>query len=350
MTEFADIIGHRRVTSLLERERQHPAQSYLFVGPAGVGKATTARIFASALLCPDDWHHDEPCRSCRRVASGNHPDLVVVEPEGATMTVDQIRQTVVASNLSPGEGSTTVFLLDDAGMMNDSAANAILKTLEEPSVSTVFILIAESTEDLPDTIASRCRVVPFARVTTEEVSEALEKMGVDGTAATEAARIAGGRPGIALSVATEPRVADFRKAWIGVPSQVGKGPGSASELANELIHASDPLLEAIKVRQAQEAVETARDKERQKRELTRSTQALLINGLELLASVYVDAAAAQHGAAIRNADIPLEDLIAASPERSVANAERVMDASVDIRMNMRPGLVLTNLLVDLGRG
>ena len=122
------------------------------------------------------------------------------------------------------------------------------------------------------------------------------------------------------------------------------------ELADELLHASDPLLEAIKARQAQELVETARDRERQKRELTRSTQALLVNGLELLASVYVDGAAAQHGAAVRNADIPMEELIAVSPERAVANAERVLDAAVDIRMNLRPGLVLTNLLVDLGRG
>lgn len=346
--DFEDVIGHRRVTDLLERERHHPAQSYLFVGPAGVGKATTARIFAAALLCPDGWDHDEPCRSCRRVASGNHPDLVVVEPEGAQMNVDQVRATILASSLTPVEGRRKVFLLDEAGTMTDGAANALLKTLEEPSVSTIFILVAESVDDLPETIASRCRVIPFSRVATEEVSSALVAQGVAGGSAEEAARIAGGRPGIALSVATEPKVAEFRKAWISVPSRVGGGPGSASELAEELLASAEPLLAAIKARQESEAVETSRDRERHKRELNRATQALTVNGLELLASVYVDAAAAQHGAPVRNADIPMEELIAVSPERAIANAERILDSVVDVRRNLRPGLVVTNLLIELG--
>lgn len=348
--DFADVIGHRRVTDLLDRERVHPAQSYLFVGPSGVGKATTARIFAAALLCPEEWRHDEPCRSCRRVASGNHPDLAFIEPEGAQMNVEQVRSTVLASNLSPVEGRRKVFLLDEAGTMTDGAANALLKTLEEPSVSTIFLLIAESVEDLPDTIASRCRVVPFSRVATDEVSGALVALGVEEGPAEEAARIAGGRPGIAMSVAMEPRVAEFRQAWIGVPAKVGGGPGSASELADDLLAASEPLLEAIRRRQAEEASETARDRDRQKRELNRATQSLTVNGLELLASVYVDAAAAQHGAPVRNADIPLVDLIAVAPDRAIAHAEAVLDAVVDIRRNLRPGLVLTNLLVELGHG
>src|SRR5690606_37227607 len=235
---------------LLDRERLQPTQSYLFVGPAGVGKATVAKVFAAALLCPEGWAHAEPCRSCARVASGNHPDLVVVEPEGTSMTVDQVRSTVLASNLAPVEGRRKVFLLDDAGTMTDGAANALLKTLEEPSVSTVFIVIAESVDDLPATIASRCRVIPFSRVTTGEVADALTRLGVDPTAADEAARIAGGRPGLALSAATEPRLSVFRQVWIGVPARVGKGPGSAVELADELLAASEPLLEAIRARQA----------------------------------------------------------------------------------------------------
>lgn len=349
MTSFGDIIGHHRVTELLERERLRPSQSYLFVGPAGVGKATVARVFAAALLCPEAWAHDEPCRSCRRVASGNHPDLVVVEPEGTVMTVDQVRTTVLASNLAPVEGRRKVFLLDDGGTMTDGAANALLKTLEEPSVSTIFIVVAESPEDLPETIASRCRVVPFSRVTTGEVADALTRMGVEAGAADEVARIAGGRPGLALSVVQEPRVSHFRQAWITVPSRVGGGPGAAVELADELVAASEPLLEAIRARQAAEPVESARDRDRQKRELARATQALLVNGLELLASVYADAAAAQHGGAVRNSDVPLEELISVTPERAVRNAERVLDAAVDIRSNLRPGLVLANLLVDLGR-
>lgn len=345
---FTGIIGHGRLTQLLAAETRKPAQAYLFVGPSGVGKASAARIFAAGLLCPEAWEHEDPCRSCRRVASGNHPDLLLVEPDGAsTVGVDRIRATILAASLAPVEGDRKVFIIDEASTMTDGAANALLKTLEEPSRSTHFILIAESEDDLPSTIASRCRVLQFGRVSEGLITAGLTSRGIDSSRAGEAARISSGRPGLAILLATGDRIAEFRQAWIGVPPRVTTDPGDAGRLAGELTQSTSPLLDTIRERHAGEGAETKRDRERQQRELRRAGQELLGNGLEILASVYADCAAAQFGGPIRNTDLPMADLISATPHDAVRNAEKCLEAVVALRRNQRPLLVLTTLVMDL---
>ena len=212
VTRFDTIVGHRGVIELLEREIIEPAQSYLFVGPSNVGKATIARRFAAALLCGED----QACFG--RVLAGVHPDLVLVEPEGrASITVDQARRVVSQATRTPLESDRKVFLLEEGGMMNDEAANALLKTLEEPTPATVFVIVTETEDDLPDTVASRCRTVVLGRVSEPEVAAGLTNLGIEEDQAIEAARIAGGRPGLALALATEPQVADYRRLWLSIP-------------------------------------------------------------------------------------------------------------------------------------
>ena len=108
---FTGVIGHARVIELLRRDAPEPAQAYLFTGPESVGKALLAKRFAAAILCPTQGVHDLECRSCRLVAAGSHPDVSVIEPEGATsLGVDQIRSVVTRAALRPVEGPRTVFL------------------------------------------------------------------------------------------------------------------------------------------------------------------------------------------------------------------------------------------------
>ncbi len=347
---FSEVIGHRPLLALLEREAATPTQAYLFVGPASVGKATVARRFAALLLCGGD----EPGR--RRVVAGLHPDLTLVEPDGRTsLTVDQARATVARAVLAPVEADRKVILFEEAGVMTEEAASALLKSLEEPTPTTVFILVAEAEHDLPPTIASRCRTVLFGRVTDDELVAALQDRGVEGEQAQRAAAASGGRPGLALLLATRPEVAAYRRAWLSVPSRLSAQPGNAFRLAEELAAAAGPLLAAIDERQRAEREQVEQEsslgrtlQERQERERRRAVGVLHVTGLEILASWYRDAAAAQLGAPVRNRDIPAAGLTALTPAAAVVAAGRVLAAIAALEANQRPQLAFAALFSDLG--
>ena len=347
---ISGVIGHRSVAAVLERDVASPAHAYLFVGPLGVGKAAVARRFAAQILCGED----EGCRS--RVMRGFHPDLVLVEPEGrSAITVDQARNTVALANLAPVEGERKIFVLEEGGAMNDEAANALLKTLEEPTASTVFIIVAESEDDLPETVASRCRTVVFGRVAEEEIIAGLIERGVDKERAQQASRITGGRPGLAISLATKADVASFRNVWLSVPMRLSEHPGDGYRLADELTRAAEPLLAALKERQADEAARLEKEgglskavEQRQTRELKRAAIALHVSGLEILAGFYRDAAAAQLGAPVRNPDIPVPALARLRPRQAVRNADRILEAIEAVEANQRPQLALAALFADIG--
>ncbi len=329
MSVFGSVIGHERIVEVLTAEADNPTHAYLFVGPTGVGKATVARAFAALLLAGASAPEDV----AGRIGRNNHPDLTVVVPQGRTMLgVDQARATVAAATRTPVEADRKVFLFEEAGAMSESAANALLKTIEEPTASTVFILIVESEDDLPDTVASRSRTVQFGRVPDDVIESALSQRGVASDRAAEASRIAGGRPGLAIALATSPDVAGYRRQWLDVPKHVSASPGQAFRLADEVLAAAEPLVEQIE----------------DERAAHRARQSLLITGLEILAGWYADAAAAQFGAPQRNRDIPVHDLVQVEPREAVANAERVLDAVMAVKENQRPQLVLANLFTGLG--
>lgn len=347
---FDDVVGHRAVVEVLARDIVEPAHAYLFVGPLGVGKATVARRFAAGLLCGDG----ERCQ--RRVLRGLHPDVVLIEPDGrASITVDQARNTVALASLAPVEGDRKVFVFEEGGAMNDEAANALLKTLEEPTASTIFIIIAESEDDLPETVASRCRTVVFGRVAEADIVVGLERHGVGEERAEQAARISGGRPGLAISLATRADVAAFRNAWMSVPLQLSEHPGDGYRLADQVASAAEPLMSALKERLGDEAATLEAEgglsktvEQRHARELKRAIVALHVSGLEILSGYYRDVAAAQLGAGVRNPDIPAPALTRLTPRRAIQNAERVLEAIEAIEANQRPQLALAALFADIG--
>ncbi|HEY6627840.1 MAG TPA: DNA polymerase III subunit [Acidimicrobiia bacterium] len=338
---FSGIIGHSRVIELLRRDAPEPAQAYLFVGPESVGKALLAKQFAAAVLCSSQGVHDIECRSCRLVGAESHPDVSMVEPEGATsLGVDQIRSVVTRAALRPVEGPRTVFLLPEAGSMTDQAANALLKTLEEPAAAVVFLLVAESEDDFPATVASRCRTVHVGRVPLAELVAALEERGLGTDEATNVAVVSGGRPGLALALMNRPEVAQFRDLWLAIPGRVTPRPGDGQRLAMEVLEEIGPL--------AERSVPAEVGKEAQQRARRRSEQSLLVNGLEILASWYADSASLQMGGPVKNSDLSLAAFTDVNPRKAVMSAEHVLDAVVDIQGSLRRELVLATLVTGLG--
>jgi hypothetical protein len=333
---FDDIIGHEGVIELLEAELTRPAQAYLFVGPQSVGKEAMALRFAAGLLGGVD---DDRAR--RLALARSHPDLRVLEPEGATsLGVDQAREVVARASLTPVEASRTVFLFPDAGAMTESAANALLKTLEEPLAEVVFLLVAESEDDFPPTVASRCRTVHMGRVPLSSLVEALTERGLSTDAANGVAIVAGGRPGLALALMSRPEVARFRDLWLSIPGQVTPHPGDGHRLATVVLEQLAPMVD--------DAVPDDLAKDTEQRARRRAEMSLLVSGLEILASWYADSAALQLGGPIRNSDLDLASLTDVAPRRAVSSAEAVLDAVVDIQANLRRELVLANLFASLG--
>lgn len=336
-----ELIGHGEVTELLNRELKEPSHAYLFTGPAGVGKATVAREFARLLLCPEAGDHALPCSSCRRVGSGNHPDLVVVEPEGrASLGVDTARSMVTQAVLSPVESHRRVFLVDDAGLMTEQAANAMLKTLEEPTAVVTFLIVSESDDDFPPTVASRCRVIRFGRVPEAELTEALTERGMEAEEARVLAMVSGGRPGLALQLGPGSPVAELRRAWLSLPVRFSGRPGDGFSLAEEMMTSIEPL--AAEIAGAVAGGAELRDRARR-----RATQSLLASGLEILASFYLDAASLQLGGPIRNRDVPLAELTHVSPAVAIRAATLILDAVVDLSGNLRPIPVLAALFTAI---
>ncbi|MBF0184648.1 MAG: DNA polymerase III subunit delta' [Magnetococcales bacterium] len=177
------IIGHATVLANLQRamDNHHPGHAHLFFGPPGIGKATVAAAFVQALFCPQRERHGGSgcgqCPPCRKVASGNHGDLVSVTVlEGKTrIGVDQVRQLAGFFSLTPMEAPWKVAIVDDAAEMNEAAANALLKTLEEPPARSLLILITHQAGRLLPTIRSRCLKTRFTPLTQSEMQQILRQ-------------------------------------------------------------------------------------------------------------------------------------------------------------------------------
>ncbi|MGQ9654476.1 MAG: DNA polymerase III subunit delta' [Thermodesulfobacteriota bacterium] len=174
---LSDVVGHARPVKILMQTLAsgRVAHAYMFAGPDGVGKATLAFNFAKALQCQGRGVDAcDSCVACAKVSRGNHPDVLLVEPQGSQIRIDQIRDLQRRMVYRPLVGSRRCVIMDRAHDMNLQAANALLKVLEEPPEGNVMILITRSTSVLPPTIVSRCQVIQFSPLSPEEVARCLQ--------------------------------------------------------------------------------------------------------------------------------------------------------------------------------
>jgi len=165
--------GQPRAEVLLNAGLREPAHAYLLHGPAGTGKRDAARAFAAELLGCD----------VRRIVPGSHPDLAMIEPEGESLLVDQVHELSGALRYRPQEAVRRVGIVDEADRLNRDAANAFLKTLEEPPGDVVLILIADDVQRVLPTVRSRCQPIAFPPLAAGAIAARLTATGVDAAAA-----------------------------------------------------------------------------------------------------------------------------------------------------------------------
>ncbi|MCC6346162.1 MAG: DNA polymerase III subunit delta' [Nitrospirales bacterium] len=197
-----DIIGQEKALKILfgTLRRDRVPSTVLLSGDAGIGKMRSAVNYAKAVNCPSPVEDDccDRCASCRKTDTGVHPDVATLLPEEGEIKIDAVRRLEEALSLKPFEGRRKVVIVDDADAMNLNAANAFLKTLEEPPRDSLILLVASNPDGLPDTIRSRCTTVRFYPLPDEECRRVLSG-AVEAGALDAVLRLSMGRPGLALS-------------------------------------------------------------------------------------------------------------------------------------------------------
>jgi DNA polymerase-3 subunit delta' len=265
---FGEIFGQKPAIDLLRRALRSGRlpHALLFHGPEGVGKGTTARALASALLCQENA--DDACgrcEACLKMRHRSHPDLLVVrrlsskikeagpmddapEPRAgekgsselsSVIRIFQIRQLAEHATYAPREGRFRVFIIDPADRMNQESQNALLKTLEEPPSDSILILVASRPHLLLPTVRSRCLAVGFSPLPADELAALLERTGVPEDEAMPRAALSEGRPGRALELdldslrAQRDRLMTALTSLAGAPDAVAELPALAADLAGK---------------------------------------------------------------------------------------------------------------------
>lgn len=297
---WAASVGQDEAVALLRGAVPAPVHAYLFIGPSGTGKRRTARAFSAALLC--DSGGCGVCRNCALALRSEHPDVVEIEREGAAILLEQANQIIRAASLSPMEGTRKVLVLDEFHLLHADAAARLLKTVEEPPRGTVFLILADQL--VPDliTIASRCVRVPFHGLSEDTIIATLQRGGIDGPAAVEAARACGGDLDRARLLASDPALASRREAFAAVPSRLDGSGTRVVQIVEELQRLIDAAVEPLTRKHEDEIAEievrakqfnekvTGKTKlaERHKREIRKHRTNELRAGLGVIASVYRD--------------------------------------------------------------
>jgi len=346
---WATVVGQPEAVGLLREATTAPVHAYMFVGPPGTGRMEAARAFAGALFAggTDDPGGAGADRHRRLATEGLHPDLVLIQPEGRALLVAETAAITREGSRSPVEAVRKVVVVDRFETAEPEAAAGLLKTIEEPPASTVFILLVEEVPEEHITVASRCVRVDFPPLTNEVVVQALVADSVDETLAGALAVAAAGRLDRARLLAGDPAFMGRRDAWRSVPDRLdGTGAAVAVVVAEiqEMIDGSQALLvERHKVEledldEREKALGTRGSGcrqlvERQRREVRRLRDDELRFGLATLSRRYLDWAAP--GGPGDGSAVGLEA------------TERISEVTAELIRNPNEALLLQALLLDL---
>jgi len=352
---FDEVVGQPRAVDQLMAAARRPVHAYLLHGPSGSGKRAAARGLAAALLCPHGGCG--ACNACRRALAGTHPDLVVVERTGASISVADAQSIVTRAQRRPLEAARQVLMVTDVHLARDSAP-ALLKTVEEPPPSTVFVLVADDLPPTLATIASRCVKVPFDVVPTGQVVAWLVARGVDPGHADPVARAAGGSLDRARLLVSDAGFVSRQERWRSVPARLDGTGAAAAAVSSELLAAADEALAPLRQQHVAE-LEALGDQaeamgnksipgrrqveDGHKREERRWRTDDLRFGLATLAEVYrdrlLDTVGADEGTHSAGS--------AAEGRRAVRRVESIREAAASLERNPNESLLMDALMVEL---
>lgn len=322
---FDHLVGQPDVVRHLLAASADPVHAYLFVGPTGTGKRTAARAFAALLVDPTG---DPSGRDARLALAGEHPDVREVQRVGAAISVDQAADVIRIAALAPSEGHRKVLILDEFHLLAAPAAAMLLKSIEEPPPSTVFVILADQVPPELVTIASRCVRVEFRPLSDASIHAALLADGVPDDVAVRAAHSAGGDLGRARLLASDAGLVERRRAFSHVAERLDGTGSTVCRVVDELLGLIDAAADPLKERQQTEIAEldarvaqlgergsgrkTLED--RHKRELRRHRVDELRSGLGVIAGTYRDRLAtgeAHHAPSLAQAVVDVHDAVEA---------------------------------------
>jgi DNA polymerase-3 subunit delta' len=357
--------------------------AWLITGPPGSGRSVAALCFAAALQCTGDGAPGcGQCRPCTTALAGTHADVRRIVPEGLSIGVDDMRAIVAAASRRPSTGRWQIVVIEDADRLTEGAGNALLKVVEEPPPSTVFLLCAPSvdSEDIAITLRSRCRHVALVTPTAEEIARVLVQTdGLGAAEATWAAAVSGGHIGRARRLATDPEARARRARALGLARDAAT-PSRAYAAVEELVAAADAESKALTGERNETEVEELRIalgaggtgkgtagalrgsaaalkdlEKRQKSRATRASRDALDRALIDLATYFRDALMVASGAGGVAASHPdMTDRVAAlaahaSQEHLLRCIEAVLACREALAMNVKPKFAVDAMVATVGQ-
>ena len=382
-TVYDNLVGQDHASEILRAavaasrtgvETQEMTHAWLFTGPPGSGRSSAAVAFAQALVC--GYQGCGTCNECQSAANGSHPDVEIIRTEGLSIKVEEIRELLTRVAWAPSMGGWRVVVMEDADRLTESAANAMLKAIEEPGTRTVWLLCAPTLHDVLPTIRSRCRHIQLHTPSDEAVTQVLiNRDGVTPAMAQFAARVSQGHIGRAKYLAFNEGARSNRTTIMHLPLQLNslaaafKAAQTLVDLATTAANAASEVRDEKETASLQEAYgkgATGRGmasgaakavKELEKEQKSRATRMVRdsIDGALLdIATFYRDVMMVQAGSseAIINTDMvdAITAYAAKHPQHStVSKMGAIMEARTNLAHNAAPLLTCEALMCRLAK-
>ena len=380
MSVFGSLIDQTVVISILkdaveasrmvDNKTQSMTNTWLFTGPPGSGRSNAAIAFAAALVCKDGGC--SKCNDCMSTIIGNHADVELIKTAGLSIKIDEVRELITRASWAPSVANYRVVVIEDADRLTESAANALLKAIEEPGLRTIWLLCAPTLTDVLPTIRSRCRHLSLRTPSTKAIAKLLiERDGVERSTADFVARASGGHIGRARRLATDSAARENRSNIMKLPFMI-KDVSSAFKAAQFLVDAAkaDALVDAEKkdedeISKLKEAwgatgsklvaggAKVVKDLEKeQKSRSTRMVRDYLDRALLDLSTLYRDVLLVQSNSvdSLINQDLisQINQLAQATkPEQTIKKIEAILKTRRNLAQNAAPLLLIEALMCEL---